>query len=71
MNHVDEVAQAQGIGAKEAYAISEVVQITGWHKRIIYEAVNAGELTVFYPKRGMTRYRHVKSNELQRWVDSL
>lgn len=71
MNHVDEIAEVKGIGAKEVYTLREVQLITGWHKRLIYGAVNEGKLNACYPREGMTRNRYVKSDELQRWIDSL
>lgn len=73
MNHVDEIAELKGIGAKAAgYTISQAAAITGLDRHVLYRAIKAGQLSVAKKEAdGLSFLQRIKGDELQRWVDSL
>lgn len=70
MNHVDEIAEAKGIGAKEFYGLRETAVILGLGKSTLHRQYQAG-LVPFVAIGNEDKSRLlISSNTLQHWVDN-
>lgn len=70
MNHVDEIAEAKGIGAKKFYGLRETAVILGLGESTLHRQYQAG-LVPFVAISNEDKSRLlISSNTLQHWVDN-